>query len=152
MRGSELQRRRASEASTVHGMYKTRQYAIWNTMVERCRNPRVESYCYYGGRGIRVAPEWRGRGGFARFWAYAGPTYQAGLSLDRIDPNGHYEPGNIRWIPLKDQAVTRRRTKWIDTPKGRMCVAHAAKTFDIPRTTLRRHLAAGLGLERLVLA
>jgi hypothetical protein len=125
---SELQRRRASEASTVHGMYRTREYAIWSTMVERCRNPKTDSYRYYGGRGIHVAPEWVGRGGFARFWAYASATYQPGLSLDRINPNGHYEPGNVRWIPLGDQRLTSRRVQWIETPKGRMCLKHAATT------------------------
>jgi len=112
-------------------------------MVHRCRDKSAASYSYYGARGIRVAPEWMGRGGFARFWAYVGPTYQPGLSLDRIDPDGHYEPGNVRWIPLADQAATRRNTRWIDTPKGRMCLSHAARAFGIGRRTIRNRLAAG---------
>jgi len=149
MRGSELQRRRTSEASTVHGMYRTREYAIWNTMIERCRNPNTASWRYYGGRGIRVAPEWVGRGGFARFWAYASATYQPGLSLDRIDPNGHYEPGNIRWIPLPDQRLTSRHVQWIETPKGRMCLKHAAAAFGINRNTFRERLRRGVPTERL---
>jgi hypothetical protein len=108
MRGSELQRRRSSEASTVHGMYRTKEYAVWNTMVERCRNPKKDSYRYYGGRGIRVAPEWVGREGFTRFWAHIGSTYQPGLTLDRIDNDGDYKPGNVKWSTPREQALNRR--------------------------------------------
>jgi len=118
-------------------------------MVERCRNPKCASYRYYGARGIRVAREWIGRGGFEAFWRHASATYRDNLSLDRIDPFGDYEPGNIRWIPLTDQASNQTSTVFIDTPKGRLCVTHAAREFGIPRRTLRNRLSRNVTSDRL---
>ena len=130
-------------------MYQTRPYYIWNSMIERCRNPKCDSYRFYGAKGVRVVPEWTGRGGFEAFWAHASATYRDDLSLDRIDPFGDYEPGNIRWVTQSVQAANRTNTIFLDTPKGRMCVAHAASEFGIPRRTLRNRLSRNISLDRL---
>lgn len=76
-------------------------------MIERCTreaHPRFEDY---GGRGVCVDPRWRGKGGFARFLADVGER-PADKTLDRIDCNGHYTPGNVKWSTLIEQRWNRR--------------------------------------------
>jgi len=90
-----------------HGMYYTSTYGIWRTMLSRCHNPNARSYCYYGGRGISVCPQWRT---FDGFFADMGER-PAGLTLDRIDPRGNYEPGNCRWVDMKTQQRNRTNNR-----------------------------------------
>lgn len=108
-----------------HGMAKTPEYRAWNHMLARCNNPRVERYPIYGGRGIRVADEWQGEGGFDRFYAHIGPRPSPEHSVDRIDTNGNYEPGNVRWADLGQQAANRRNTRLVEI-NGRVLTLRAA--------------------------
>jgi hypothetical protein len=89
-RCSELSKARA----TKHGMTGSPEYISWQHMKQRCFNPKNHAYENYGGRGITVYED--GRSNFTAFFADAGPR-PPGCSLDRINPNGNYEPGNIRW-------------------------------------------------------
>jgi hypothetical protein len=83
---------------------KSPTYRAWAAMVRRCSNPRTKDWPLYGGRGIIVCSRWRQ---FANFLADMGerPT---GQTLDRIDSDGAYEPGNCRWASSEEQAQTRR--------------------------------------------
>lgn len=76
-------------------MYGTRLYHIWSDMIQRCKNPKNISYQYYGGKGIEVCYEWADFSEFAK-WALSN-GYSDELSIDRIDSEGNYEPGNCRW-------------------------------------------------------
>lgn len=76
-------------------------------MIERCNRPLHPFWPLYGGRGIRVCARWQGRGGFDRFLADVGER-PPGRTLDRIDPDRNYEPGNVRWATKREQRWNRR--------------------------------------------
>ena len=78
-------------------------------MKSRCYNPKEEHYYRYGGRGITVCNEWLGENGFMNFVKWAKENgYKEGLSLDRIDNDGNYEPSNCRWVSYKVQNNNKR--------------------------------------------
>jgi hypothetical protein len=77
-------------------------------MLDRCRNPRNPAYPNYGGRGITVCKRWLS---FVNFYADMWATYRPGLTLDRIDNDGNYEPGNCEWATRAQQIANRRPHK-----------------------------------------
>lgn len=91
-----FQKERQITANTTHGMTDTKIYNVYKAMIARCYNTNVERYPQYGGKGIRVCDEWRTFEGFYNDFGY---LWEEGLSIDRIDFNGNYEPSNVRWIP-----------------------------------------------------
>ena len=78
------------------------EHNSWKTMIQRCTNPKAKRYPIYGGRGIKICESWRK---FKSFLADVGPRPEPKkeYSLDRIDSNGNYEPGNVRWATKKQQ-------------------------------------------------
>lgn len=105
---------------TTHGVSVNhkRIYHIWHNMVARCHNPKSPAYANYGGRGVSVCEEWRSDPAAFRDWALSN-GYTDGLTIDRADNDGNYEPGNCRWITLAEQQGNRRDrqlyTAWGET-------------------------------------
>lgn len=100
-------------------------YGCWRAMLHRCDVPANPAYPRYGGRGITVCPKWR-EDPFA-FYAHMGPR-PAGHSLDRIDNDGNYEPGNVRWATRTEQQYNR---------------ANVGRGTPIPIDLIRDRFAAG---------
>ena len=98
----------AKTASRTHGMCTTKIYHIWGSLNTRCSNPNDADYSTYGGRGITVCDRWRES--FENFFADMGGTYSEGLSIERNDVNGNYEPSNCKWIPFPEQFHNMRKT------------------------------------------
>lgn len=90
----------------THGMTKLPEYRIWRGIIDRCYYPSSHSYPWYGGRGVRIHDAWRHS--FEDFLGHIGRRPTRKHSVDRIDPHGHYEPGNVRWVTIDVQGKNRR--------------------------------------------
>jgi hypothetical protein len=98
----------------------TPEYRAWQHMKNRCLNPRSQEWSNYGGRGIKVHGPWKKS--FELFFEHVGekPEPKEDYSLDRIDNDGHYVPGNVRWATMEEQNRNKRRRKLGRTkPEGK---------------------------------
>lgn len=96
-----------AKRETTHGMSKSRVYRIWDAMKSRCENPKNSKYRYYGGRGIKVCKRWSRS--FEAFYQDMGEPPTPQYSIDRIDNDGDYEPGNCRWATMTEQNRNKRK-------------------------------------------
>lgn len=99
--------RRQGRRETALGMSRTPTYGSWASMIRRCSDPSRREWRYYGGRGITVCDRWLGAAGFRNFFADMGER-PPGKTLDRIDNDGNYEPGNCQWATPLEQLRNRR--------------------------------------------
>lgn len=129
------------EITTKHGMVDHPAYNSWKAAKRRCDNEDNEEYPNYGVRGITFCERWRD---FSLFWHDLGPIWKAGLSLERVNVNGNYEPGNVCWATPFEQANNRRRDVIIvNTPHGPMTIKQASETFGIDKKTLTSRVKMG---------
>jgi hypothetical protein len=136
------------ERLTKHGMTNTILFSKWNRMLERCRNHNRRDYKDYGGRGICVCDEWKKD--FMAFYNWAVESgYKEGLTLDRINNDGNYEPSNCRWATPKEQANNRRSSVFLTYNGETHTVSQWAEIQHIPRDTLdRRMRQCGWSVEK----
>lgn len=135
-------------------MEKSKLHIHYRAMKYRCNNPHYHSYKHYGGRGIKVCDEWsneekvcigkyihnQSKGWLAfKEWALSN-GYKEGLTLDRIDNNGNYEPSNCRWVSMKYQS-NNRRCNFVLLYKGeRKTLKQWSELLGINYTTLYSRL------------
>jgi len=96
----------------THGMTHHPAYAVWRSMLDRCRLPTHQAWHNYGARGIKVCERWQKA--FMNFWEDVGPTYERGLTLDRIDTDGDYTPENFRWVTWRVNSGNKRNSLPVD--------------------------------------
>ena len=131
------------KANTIHGGCindkLTKLYSSWIDMKRRCYNPKIESYKYYGGRGIKVYKPWRRSYIWFKRWALKN-GYKEGLTIDRIDNDGNYEPDNCKWSTAKEQARNRRSNKLITYKGETHCLTEWAEILGINENTFYSRL------------
>jgi hypothetical protein len=131
-------------ANSAHGLTGSRAHTAWINMRERCLNPKHDSYHRYGGRGIGICKPWLES--FTNFLDDMGHP-PSGMSLDRIDVNGDYEPGNCRWATSEEQANNRDNNRCLEFGGKKQTVAQWARELGASRAALRYRLEAGWTVE-----
>jgi len=101
-----LHREQLGNRQRTHGRRHTAEYEAWCNMRRRCSDANGKDWPLYGGRGISVCARWDSS--FEAFYADVGDRPGRGYSIDRIDVNGNYEPGNVRWATASEQRRNRR--------------------------------------------
>lgn len=139
---------RTKHGGTPRGR-RTLEYRIWGQMLQRCNNPNDQRYPLYGARGVRVCDRWSGEDGFRNFMDDMGPR-PAKHSVERINNDGNYEPGNCRWATHREQMNNTRKSRFI-TFNGRT-LTHRQWDCDrgFPPGTIHRRLAAGWSEQRAI--
>ena len=152
-RHSILRRRRTScgclygKHSIKHGKSRSGPYCVWENMIQRCNNPKTPHYYNYGGRGIKVCKRWKS---FENFYEDMGDRPK-GTSLERIDNDGDYEPGNCRWATQKEQMRNTRRTSFLTIGGVTKPRATWAEEAGIGISTLKGRIRRGWPEDKLLI-
>lgn len=124
----------ADMASRGQKSHRPRLYRIWADMRTRCNNPNFPGYADYGGRGIKVCPEWQAYEPF-REWAVSN-GYADTLTLDRKDNDKGYSPANCRWVTQKEQCNNKRNNHLLTYNGETLTVAQWARKLGVNYFTL----------------
>jgi hypothetical protein len=147
VRGGGVDSRFDSSMSRSHGQAGgggTRTYHAWKSMVRCCTNPSSADWVRYGGRGITVCPRWHH---FEDFLADMGPCPD-NLTLDRINNEGNYEPGNCRWTTWQQQMLNRRSNRGERHPNAQLSVDDVWSIRRLARYgATYRSIASGFGVS-----
>lgn len=138
-------KRRTTHGQSIRGSV-TREYSTWMGMKNRCYNIKDKYYRLYGGRGIKVCSRWLES--FENFYEDIG-NIPVGMTLDRKDNDGNYEPGNWRFATQRDQANNRGNNHWIEWSGERKTVAQWERQLGMNRDILRNRIDRfGWSIER----
>lgn len=132
----------------VHGQSNSLTYRSWQSMLNRCLNPNADQFARYGGRGIRVCEQWASD--FRAFAKDMGERQSPHLTIERIDNDGDYEPGNCRWATIQEQENNRSNNRIVTYRGSRMTAAEAWRASGrmVAKSTMRSRLVRGWSIER----
>ena len=134
-----LKNQKLIERSTKHNQRHTKLYEVWKTMKQRCFNPNHKSFHNYGGRGIIVCDEWKDN--YQAFYEWSmNNGYKEGLSIDRINNDGNYEPSNCRWADRFTQNNNTRQNKPVVIDGVSKTIHQWAREYNIPVEIVRNRL------------
>lgn len=140
-------------ASKRHRVYntpeeglKSAEYRAWRDIKSRCFNPNTKGYKNYGGRGITMCTEWANS--FSTFVADVGRRPSSSMSIDRINNNGDYEPGNVRWATRKAQLRNTRRNKLIMFNGEIKCLVEWAEHLHLPYRIIMNRFNRGWSVDK----
>lgn len=119
-----------------HGQHGTGAWNTWADMMKRCTNPRSVAYRHYGGRGISVCEAWQT---FEGFFADMGQRPE-GMTLERKDVNGNYEPSNCVWLPAPEQVNNRRVTVRVSVGGQQMALSEACRHLGLSYSRTRERM------------
>jgi hypothetical protein len=127
---------------------KTVEYETWIRMKARCYDTTNSRHKHYASKGISVCEEWRND--YAAFLAYVGRRPSLKHSLDRIDNDGNYEPGNVRWATKKQQTINRNVTIYLTYLDRTLTLEEWSVEVNIPVVTLSRRYHRGWSVEQVL--
>ena len=139
---------RKANGNTKHGKCYTKIYGVWHGIKQRCFDENRPEYERYGGRGITMFADWLD---FENFYKWAiNSGYKEGLSIDRIDNNGNYEPSNCRWVTRKEQQNNTRYNHYIEINGVSKTITEWAKENNIRVDTFWLRVKKGWVGEKLL--
>ncbi len=129
-----------SISKTRHGMKNSPTWRSWRSMKTRCLNPKYDNYDRYGGRGIKVCDRWLT---FDNFLSDMGVKPTPDHTVDRINTDGNYEPGNCRWATDSEQGRNKSSNAMHTIDGHTRCLAEWCEVYDIPRSRVEVRLKCG---------
>lgn len=127
-----------------HGRSYSKEWRCWQYLRNRCTNPKCDQYPNYGGRGISFCDRWKS---FDLFFEDMGEAPAPKHTLDRIDVNGNYEPGNCRWATVMEQMSNKRNNRRVDIDGVTKHLSEWARHFGIDHRAIRGRLNLGWSME-----
>lgn len=135
---------------TTHGMRHTPEYKAWCDAISRCENPKDPRFEAYGSRGIYVCEEWRNS--FQAFYEGVGNRPSKSHSIERVDNDKGYEPGNCRWATHREQSRNTTRTRLLSAGGQTQCLKDWADELGCAPHTITSRLERGWSVSEAVTA
>ena len=122
---------------------------VWRGMKQRCYNENHQAFNHYGGRGIEICSEWLEEPSIFYNWAYVN-GYGEGMSIERINNNEGYSPGNCKFIPMSGQSMHRRTNNYIEINNETKTLGEWCKEYNIKRSTASSRIQRGWSPEKAI--
>jgi hypothetical protein len=124
----------------IHGETNTPTWKSWSSMFDRCNQKTHPQYKNYGGKGIKVHPDFYD---YVAFKSHIGERPSKLHTIDRIDNEIGYQPGNVRWATRKEQATNRKTNIFTIVNGNKVCLSEAARLLKVGKSTISRWVKLG---------